>query len=305
MRLSPVNATGTRSLETIAPPSLTTTDTEPLSPVQIPTLKSLFVELRFGETVLGNATAFLAANDRESHCALIANRHVVTGLHQDTGKCLHSKGGLPDSIVIYFHKQGPQLGEWKPIQLPLYRPDGTPYWIEHPRLGRAADVVALNLNWASDVRKLPYYMKLDLDRLNMLVGPADAVSVIGFPFGLSSSGKYPVWATGFLAQELSLVTPENPVFLIDCRTRPGQSGSAVIAFRSAGYRKVHEGRVAATLSAQEAWEFLGIYSGRVNVDSDLGRVWHVSAVEEVLTAAAEDMARRTARPPALATPSDT
>jgi hypothetical protein len=32
-------------------------ESEPLSPVEIPTLKSLFVELRFGETVLGNATA--------------------------------------------------------------------------------------------------------------------------------------------------------------------------------------------------------------------------------------------------------
>jgi hypothetical protein len=270
-----------------------TTDAEPLSPVEIPTLKSLFVELRYGETVLGNATAFLAANDRESHCALITNRHVVTGRHQDTGECLHSMGGIPDNIVIHFHKQGPQLGEWKPITLPLYRPDGTPYWIEHPRLGAAADVVGLNLTWANDVRKLPYYMKLDLDRMNMLVGPAEAVSVIGFPFGLSSSGKYPVWATGFLAQELSLVTPDNPVFLIDCRTRPGQSGSAVIAFRPGGYRKHHEGRVSTSLSAQRAWEFLGIYSSRVNADSDLGKVWHVSAVEAVLAAAAADMAART------------
>jgi len=272
-----------------------TADAEPLSPVEIPTLKSLFVELRFGETVVGNATAFLAANDQKAHCALITNRHVVTGRHQDTGECLHSKGGLPDTITIYFHKRGPQLGEWKPITLPLYRPDGTRYWIEHPRLGSAADVVAMNLHWGSDLYKLPYYMKANLDRANIVVGPAETVSVIGFPFGLSSAGRYPVWATGFLAQELSLVTPNHPVFLIDCRTRPGQSGSAVIAFRPSGYRKRHEGRVSATVTAQQAWEFLGVYSGRVNADSDLGRVWHVSAVEEVLMAAAADMTNRTAQ----------
>jgi hypothetical protein len=269
-------------------------ESEPLSPVEIPTLKSLFVELRFGETALGNATAFLAANDQKSHCALITNRHVVTGRHQDTGECLHSQGGIPDNIVIHFHKQGPQLGEWKPITLPLYRPDGSPYWIEHPRLGAAADVVALNLTWANDVRRLPYYIKLDLDRANMLVGPAETVSVIGFPFGLSSAGKYPVWATGFLAQELSLITLDIPSFLIDCRTRPGQSGSAVVAFRPAGYRSHRDGRAQSTLTAQKTWEFLGIYSSRVKPDSDLGNVWHVSAAEEVLAAAEADMAARNA-----------
>jgi hypothetical protein len=269
-------------------------ESETLSPVEIPTLKSLFVELRFGETVLGNATAFLAANDQKAHCALITNRHVVTGRHQDTRECLHSQGGIPDNIVIHFHKQGPRLGEWLPIKLPLFRPNGSPFWFEHPRLGAAADVVALNLNWGSDVRKLPYYMKTDLDRANMLVGPAETVSVIGFPFGLSSAGKYPVWATGFLAQELSLVTPDNPSFLIDCRTRPGQSGSAVVAFRPAGYRSHRDGRVQSTLMAKTTWEFLGIYSSRVKPDSDLGKVWHVSAVEEVLAAAEADMTARIA-----------
>jgi hypothetical protein len=280
----------------------TGSDAEPLSPVQIPTLKSLYVELRFGNTVLGSATAFLAANDWESHCALITNRHVVTGRHQETGVCLHSKGGIPDNIVIRFHKHGRQLGEWKQITLPLYRTDGTPYWIEHPRLGAAADVVALNLTWGSDVRKVPYYMKTDLDRQKIVVGPAETVSVIGFPFGLSSAGKYPIWATGFLAQELTLATPDNPVFLIDCRARTGQSGSAVIAFRPAGYRKQGEGVLSTTLSATVAWEFLGVYSGRVNEESDLGKVWHVSAVEEVLAAAAADMAGRVTASPS--TPPD-
>jgi hypothetical protein len=179
-------------------------------------------------------------------------------------------------------------------KLPLFRPNGSPFWFEHPRLGAAADVVALNLNWGSDVRKLPYYMKTDLDRANMLVGPAETVSVIGFPFGLSSAGKYPVWATGFLAQELSLVTPDNPSFLIDCRTRPGQSGSAVVAFRPAGYRSHRDVRVQSTLMAKTTWEFLGIYSSRVKPDSDLGKVWHVSAVEEVLAAAEADMTARIA-----------
>jgi len=266
--------------------------------ITLPTSKSLFIEMYFGETLLSSGTAFLAANDRESHCALITNRHNVTGRHQDTGECLDSKyAAIPDSIVIHFHKniEDPVcIGEeWKEVRLPLYRDDGTPYWIEHPHMGENADIVALNLNWGNDVWKLPYYLETDLDNINLLIGPAESVSVIGFPFGLSSHGKLPIWATGYMAQELTLITTENPVFLIDCRTRQGQSGSPVIAYRPTGYRHVKDGRVVATQSAEVKWEFLGIYSGRVNPESDLGKVWHVSAIKELLNAAADEYEERT------------
>lgn len=264
----------------------------PAPNVAIPTMKSLFIEMYFGETLLSSGTAFLAANDQQSHCALITNRHNVTGRRQDTGACLSKTAAIPDSIVIYFHKNVDRTDEWKPIRLPLYRPDDSPYWIEHPRLGSKADVVALNLSWGSDIWKMPYYMKTKHDRSNIVVGPAEPVSVIGFPFGLSSFGKFPIWATGFLAQELDLITPDNPVFLIDCRSRQGQSGSPVIAHRPSGARRKEGDRIVATLSPENTWEFLGIYSGRINPESDLGMVWHVTVVEELLEEAEAEMIRR-------------
>jgi hypothetical protein len=135
---------------------------------------------------------------------------------------------------------------------------------------------------------MPYFINTELDRQGLIVAPAETVSVIGFPFGLSSFGKFPIWATGFMAQEMTLMTPESPVFLVDCRTRQGQSGSPVIAYRPFGFRKVQGNKISSTLGATHAWEFLGIYSGRVNDESDLGRVWHVSVVEEVLKAAEAD-----------------
>lgn len=253
--------------------------------IELPSLKSLFIEMYFGEQLLSSGTATLISNTRESHCALVTNRHNVTGRHQQTGECLSPTLGVPDNIVIHFHRPDEDIGDWIKVKLPLYREDGSPFWIEHPRLGEKADIVALNLNWGSDVLKIPYYLKLDLDRVGMVVSPAEPVSVIGFPFGMSTSGKLPVWATGFLAQELSLISEDDPVFLIDCRTRQGQSGSPVIAFRTSGYRTIKDNRISATLSGRVAWEFLGIYSGRVNAQSDLGRVWHVSALEELLNAA--------------------
>lgn len=263
--------------------------------VEVPTLKSLYLETYFGEQLLSSATGFLIARTRQSHCALLTNRHVVTGRHQDTGACLSKYAALPDAIKIYFHKGGADLREWKSIHLPLYRGDGEPFWVEHPRFGSAADVVALNLKWGSDVTKYPYYLNEDLDRVNMFLSPADAVSVIGFPFGLSSYGKFPVWATGFLAQDLDLVQPERPAFFIDCRSRQGQSGSPVVAFRSGGARTLKDGRISVSISPNPTWEFLGIYSGRVNPESDLGVVWHVSALGELLDAAEADMRVRNER----------
>lgn len=269
-------------------------DIYPLN-VELPSLKSLFIEMYFGDQMLSTGTATLISNNRESHCALVTNRHNVTGRNQETGECLSSTLGVPDNIVIYFHTSGGEIGEWIEINLPLYREDGAPFWIEHPKFGDKADIVALNLKWGSDVLKVPYYLNLDLDRVGMVISPAEPVSVIGFPFGMTTIGKLPIWATGFLAQELSLVSSENPVFLIDCRTRQGQSGSPVIAFRTTGYRSIKDNRVSASLSGNVAWEFLGIYSGRVNSQSDLGRVWHVSALEELLNAAEKDYKERNAK----------
>ena len=260
--------------------------------VEIPTMKSLFIEVLFGDKLLSTATAFLAANDQQSHCALITNRHVVTGRHQDTGECLSKFGAIPDNINIHFHLGNAPEGNWKVVNLPLFRNDGSPYWIQHPRLGAQADMVALNLNWGGDITKIPYYLKTTHDRTGILVGPAEPVSVIGFPFGLSSYGKFPVWATGFLAQELTLVTTDSPKFLIDCRTRQGQSGSPVIAHRTASVRRIQGDKIVGTLNPGNVWEFLGIYSGRVNAESDLGVVWHVSAIEELLSEAATEMQRR-------------
>jgi len=264
--------------------------------IEIPSLKSLYIEMFFGETLLSSGTATLVANDKESICTLITNRHNVTGRHQETGKCLNRNAAIPDNIVIHFHEniEGEKTGNnWKKVKLPLYRDDDTPFWIEHPTLGEKADIVALNLTWGSDVVKMPYYLKGSLDSADMLVGPAEPVSVIGFPFGLSSYGKLPIWATGFMAQELDLISSEQPVFLIDSRTRQGQSGSPVIAYRPSGYRSTNEkGLPIATMTAEKKWEFLGIYSGRVNPESDLGKVWHVSAIRELYNEAEKEMERR-------------
>jgi hypothetical protein len=91
-----------------------------------------------------------------------------------------------------------------------------------------------------------------------------------------------VWATGFVASEPDIDFGNLPVFLIDCRSRQGQSGSAVIAYGDGGMFAMEDGSTA--VMPGEVIRLLGIYSGRINEQSDLGIVWKVSALQELVAA---------------------
>lgn len=258
--------------------------------VQVPTIKSLYIEMLYDEQVISSGTAILVAISNDTPCVLVTNRHNVTGRDQNTNKCLSKKAACPNYINIHFHVTLDKIGEeWKIVKLPLYKDDGEPWWIEHPTLKSKADIVALNFSWGDDVVKYPYFLDTDKDNKNMYLFPSDTVSVIGYPFGLSSTpeGKLPLWASGFIAQDMSLISNDDPTFIIDCRTRQGQSGSAVIAFRPSSYNTVKDGRLSLSLTPSVSWDFLGVYSGRINSESDLGLVWHRSAIRQLVEAAGD------------------
>ena len=102
------------------------------------------------------------------------------------------------------------------------------------------------------------------------------LSVVGFPFGERNGGSFAVWATGFVATEPDIDHGGKPVFLIDCRSRHGQSGSPVILHH--GYHA----KAANSIGFQVSSELLGIYSGRINEQSDIGIVWKSSVIVELL-----------------------
>jgi hypothetical protein len=230
--------------------------------------------MQFNGQPLSTGTAFVATTP--SGPVLITNRHNVTGRDQNTDKPLSSTGGVPNKVVVIHNSKG-HLGQWVPRVEPLL--DGTkPRWQEHPTLGPKADFVALRLTQLADVECYPH------DVVNVgpdiFVGPADPVSVIGFPFGVTAGGAFGVWATGFLASEPIVNFADLPIQLIDCRTRPGQSGSPVVAYRSGGMVPMVSGDTAAFNGPVS--RFIGIYSGRINAESDLGIVWKASAIQELV-----------------------
>ena len=136
-------------------------------------------------------------------------------------------------------------------------------------------MVGINLD-VGDANRASYNVAVDR-RYQWEVG--DIVNVIGYPFGLSTS-KFPIWMTGHIASEPDIDCNCLSKFLIDCRTREGQSGSPVIAkFRPGQFYK-YKGEM---YRAEEEYTFfLGICSGRIRDDSDIGVVWKSNILEEIL-----------------------
>jgi hypothetical protein len=110
-------------------------------------------------------------------------------------------------------------------------------------------------------------------------GPSDFVNVIGFPFGWTGGGSIGIWVQGAIATEPELPYDEKPCFLIDSRTREGQSGSPVILYKRNGWITLTNGQP--YMIHNPLTIFLGVYAGRLTAESDLGTVWKASLVAEI------------------------
>lgn len=246
-------------------------------PLRAESLMSIFLQMRFDGVALASGTGFFV--EYSHRWWLITNRHNVTGRNQ-AGECLDKlHAAVPNKLTAYIPVFMPPSGEpepdsydhdigpgWRPIQICLYDEYDQPKWVEHPELNERADFIALEFAPFELMVKKSYPPLSDLRA--PALRPADRVSIIGFPFGFSGTGKFGIWISGAVASEPLLDYEGLPVFLVDARTRPGQSGSPVLS---------------------EQGIFQGIYSGRIHRDSDLGMVWKAAAVYELVRYAAGEM----------------
>jgi hypothetical protein len=184
---------------------------------------------------------------------------------------------VPDNLFVVHNVAG-QLGSWHGRPEALFDADGEPLWLEHPRHGRKVDVVALPLTARADVEI--YAHDPWAEGPGIAFGVAGALTIVGFPFGVTGGGAFAIWVQGAVATEPIVDFNDLPCFLVDSRTRPGQSGSPVIAYRSGGAVEMEDGSTAVVAGVLE--RFLGVYSGRINEQSDLGIVWKAGAVREIV-----------------------
>lgn len=236
-------------------------------------IRSLYLVLTKGNKQLSIATGFVVEKDKKRY--LITNWHVLSGRHPQTNQPIEKNGDVPDSVHIVHHAK--QLGNWVEKQETLYDKKGNKRWHEH-KDGKAVDVVALPLEHiTNDVQIYPF----DLALANSDIVPEVAmpVSIIGFPLGLTSARVFPIWKTGHIASDPDLDYNSEPLFLIDATTRGGMSGSPVVLRMTGGY-KARSGDTRYT--SKSITLFLGVYSGRLPGDSEIGRVWRSRLIQEIL-----------------------
>ena len=239
---------------------------------------SRYIRMYFGQTLLGSGTCFFVMS--KDGPVLITNRHNFTGRHNITGELLHRQGGVPDHAVVTMH--GPQEIHYH-IDLVDHANRDAPAWTEHPTLGPRADIAALPVKEMENIVGELNSVSLQNDWHRWDLG--SELYVVGYPYG-QIGGPFPIWSKGSIASEPDFDISGLPLFLIDCRSRPGQSGSPVFAHIRAGAVVEHEGR---DWQAKKPMNyFVGAYSGRLRPDSDLGLVWKRACIEELVNHAITD-----------------
>jgi hypothetical protein len=226
-------------------------------------------------------TCFLV-QDR-GHDFLITNRHVLTNRQpDDPERQVAGSSSLPSFLRVEF--TGETLNTWRSHRVELYsETDGRAVWLQHPS-GTHVDVAII------PIPRIPgtTYRHYELEPVTpMTRNVAMDVSVIGFPFEIPVDGHLPIWARGTVATEPALNYRGDRAFLIDSRTRSGQSGSPVILWAPPMSVVPIQGH-GAVVRSQASFELLGIYSGRITKDSDLGRVWKREVIREILDAGQRD-----------------
>jgi len=233
----------------------------------------LFIDMFKNEQSIAIGTCFVVKKNEEYF--IITNWHCVTGRNPDTNEPLSKiiENVDPDTLKIFFH--GKSLGHWKVKTIPLLDSDKKPTWIGHGK-GSAIDVVAIPFGPIKDDMKI-YDLDLKLKDTDLIIRPSETVSIIGFPNGIASAGKFPIWKTGHIASDIDLDWKNLPCFLIDATTKSGMSGSPVMV-RRVGSAQTSKGM---TLGGTKL-RWLGIYSGRIDEKSEIGMVWKPDVIEEII-----------------------
>ncbi|MFP7658118.1 trypsin-like peptidase domain-containing protein [Chryseobacterium proteolyticum] len=176
-------------------------------------------------------------------------------------------------MLIFLKKNS--LNEWAVKRIKLIDEKGKKLYIQHPR-GQEIDIVAIKLEDYPDVELYNLWEGNIVDNIDINI--TESCSVVGFPKGISTGGKFPIWKTGHVASEFELNHDDKPMFLIDASTREGMSGSPVYCVRT-GHALV-DGKLMSGESTIA--RFLGIYAGRVGDDIEIGRVFKSNCLNELM-----------------------
>ncbi len=232
---------------------------------------------------MADATGFLFNADGKTF--FVSNWHVFDG-HEFDGKYTPIIKGqrlaLPEKLVIHS-----MLNRQK-VFLDLQDKDGRPLWFYNRDLSIDIAIIKIETSTNKIIQKMGWLAINEIwSQEDLSVEVADDVFIVGHPHGKRGSTEVnamPIYKRGTVASEPELSYYSNrKSFLIDSTTRPGMSGSPVIAVSRNGY--ISNGTIC--INSSTYFKFLGVYSGRIDGDaaeeSSLGIVWDKSLIEDLIT----------------------
>ncbi|MFC9876702.1 trypsin-like peptidase domain-containing protein [Nocardia salmonicida] len=247
--------------------------------IAVDSVRTLFVEMYWEHQLLASGTGFHYVCDGKAY--FVTAWHNVAGRNAESGAYMSKHSVEPTYIRIHDRVVGAASADLLGVRdLAVVDNDGNPRWFEHP--GRMADVVALPIDADPAFRAVPWEADSPGTTRNRL-WVTEEVSIVGYPYGLRGGANLPIWIRGTIASEPLIPFQDRPLFLVDSRTRTGQSGSPVLLFYPPGTRvPIHDRNgVGYRYETNPVSRLIGVYSGRINAESDLGYVWTVDALDTI------------------------
>jgi hypothetical protein len=231
--------------------------------------------------VIAPATAFLIQTAGRQF--LVTNFHVLAGRHPYT-----DFGELtPEFLRVKYRIEipGSELPKLQVVEHALFDEDRNPLWVSLPVEKRRLPVEGNGIKLAVDVGILEVFDipqktgHLSFTRPHEFhIEPLERIAIIGYPLNLSGTEDLPIWLSGTVASDLAN-RPYRKCMFVDARSRPGSSGSLVV-LKTAGASQYYPGGIM-DRKGNHSYP-IGIYSGRVTKESEIGLVWHWNSIEQLL-----------------------
>lgn len=231
--------------------------------------------MKYQDQVLSCGTAFCLRDS--DNLFLLTNRHNVTGRHQETGSPLSKTCAVPD-MATFTYRCAADPNRVIEYDQPLYDASGGANWIEHPFLQQEADIACFRVDIPEPHRPL---ILNEAANHSMQIYTGTDVFVVGFPIGYGTF-DLPIWKRASVATPPNIDVDNKPIMLVDTASRPGMSGSPVLAYARGTY---YDGNSVIVLNGYAA-SIVGMHSGRIlhanDLDSQLGIVWKEKALLETI-----------------------
>ena len=253
---------------------------------------------------LADATGFIYNRNNQQY--LVTNLHVTSGRNIDTGKILDIHGAVPEFIqaqISICDEKTNIVQKVGKLTLNLYDTNNMPLWLVHPIYKRNVDIAIVPILLQNEQPFL-FFAINDIEIIDTKVSVADDVFVVGYPLALGTNENkdLPIWKRASIASEPSInyFNDGRKAFVIDGTTRDGMSGSPVFFYSNLAITSTQDGGVSVSMSKQRTFNFLGIYSGRlqscnknnepIEKESFLGLVWKKELIDEIIDGNVRDEA---------------